>query len=91
MEGRTPQFTTIWDNNQTFLRFSPKNILVPSDDKVMRDEKKKKAEEKAAKESVETLYDEVFDNVNYDEHYSHLHDDAFMSADASEKVIIMIL
>ena len=57
----------------------------------MRDEKKKKAEEKAAKESVETLYDEVFDNVNYDEHYSHLHDDAFMSADASEKVIIMIL
>ena len=48
-----------------------------------RDEKiKKKAKEKAAKESEEELYDEVFD----EEYYGHLHDDAYMSADASEKV-----
>ena len=50
-----------------------------------RDEKiKKKAKEKAAKESEEDLYDEVFD----EEYYGHLHDDAYMSADASEKVIL---
>ena len=56
----------------TFLRFSPKNIIVPSDDKVMRDEKmKKKAEEKAAKESKEDVYDEVFDLDHDDEYYGH--------------------
>ena len=69
------------------LRFSPKNIIVPSDDKVKRDEKmKKKAEEKATKESKEDVYDEVFDLDHDDEYYGHLHDDAYMSADASEKV-----
>ena len=54
----------------------------------MRDEKmkKKKAEEKAAKESEEDLYDEVFDIAHEDEYYGHLHDDAYMSVDASEKV-----
>ena len=73
-----------------FYRFSPKNIIVPSDDKVMRDEKmKKKAEEKAAKESKEDVYDEVFDLDHDDEYYGHLHDDAYMSADASEKVTML--
>ena len=72
------------------LRFSPKNIIVPSDDKVKRDKKmKKKAEEKAAKESAEDLYDEVFDIDHEDEYYGHLHDDAYMSSDASQKVTIM--
>ena len=71
------------------LRFSPKNIIVPSDDKVKRDKKmKKKAEEKAAKESAEDLYDEVFDIDHEDEYYGHLHDDAYMSSDASQKVTI---
>mgnify|MGYP001196881813 CR=1 FL=1 len=90
MEGRIKikfTFTLFLQGQYLILRFSPKNIIVPSDDKVMRDEKmKKKAEEKAAKESKEDVYDEVFDLDHDDEYYGHLHDDAYMSADASEKV-----
>ena len=68
-------------SNCNVARFSPKNILVPSDEKVRRDEERK-LQEKSEQEDADTIYDEVFDSANYDDHYMHIH----MKADSSQKV-----
>ena len=73
--------TVIMTSCPHVVRFSPKNILVPSDEKVRRDEERK-LQEKSEQEDADTLYDEVFDSANYDDHYMHIH----MKADSSQKV-----
>ena len=54
---------------------------MPSDEKVRRDEERK-LQEKSEQEDADTIYDEVFDSANYDDHYMHIH----MKADSSQKV-----
>lgn len=48
----------------------------------MRRDEERKLQEKSEQEDADTLYDEVFDSANYDDHYMHIH----MKADSSQKV-----
>ena len=83
--GLVTTVTDFWTDNFSwdYGRFSPKNILVPTDEKVQRDEEKLLEKNAAIDEDVdESLYDEIFNNVDYEDHFKHMQ----METDSSQKV-----
>ena len=83
--GLVTTVNDFWTDNFSwdYGRFSPKNILVPTDEKVQRDEEKLLEKNAAIDEDVdESLYDEIFNNVDYEDHFKHMQ----METDSSQKV-----
>ena len=73
----------VWTDNFSwdYGRFSPKNIIVPSDDRLRYDEEKKLKERGEEVEEEEDIYDEIYSpEINYDDHFMNLH----METDASQ-------
>lgn len=84
--GLVSKMTDVWTDNFSwdYGRFSPKNIIIPSDDRLQYNEEKKLKERGEEISSDEEYFlDEVFaPDVDYGEHYKSLH----MSVDSSQKV-----
>merc|ERR1712117_72242 len=88
--GIVSNINDFWTDNFSwdYGRFSPKNILVPTDQKLKHDEERKLQEKQSTVEDDITemtdAYDEMYNEINYDDHFMHIHMDN-MEADASQK------